>query len=749
MNSSPESTVWLTAAFLLLLARLGSAQNYGDLRLLQGDRTDSSFSAGRLEIFINSTWGSICADNFNMTDANVACRQLGYQGAVSTDTSFHTPYGKGRDDGPVWLDEVNCKDDLLHLLSCANDGVGKHDCDHFSDVAVVCVNELRPASPQPMDVRLRGGQFKSEGRVELYCGGRWSAVCDQLDFQQSEADAVCRELGYTEAADFDADVSVEDLQVPKWLGQLSCANETDGIASCGECADTSDDDSLPGCLAVTVQCTHTVPYGSLRLVQDLDVDADFTHGRLEIFQDGQWGTVCSDSFSHVAADISCRQLGFLRALRFQDSQDVGFGVGSDSDQTGFQCTEDEERLIQCPKVMSWEDCTHDRDVAVFCTNSHPIMPAPGTPPPENRKTLPTSTLIGILVGCFLALVLLCVGFGVISAHFCFVPYSVKKERHNLYFVEREASAEAEAETSLNRNLESGTLDDLGKPLGIDLLSQSRQKHSNRYVSLDMSSPTTTADSPPLQQMAEPAAQEVNSAVPQPVQSSAMSMPSPGHVSVHSLHVLPGSPQKKHSISSPLTSSKGSLNSTGSFTFMLSQIQASPSSSQPISPIPTSIPIPPPLKRQSEQNRAASNDVSSNHITAEDKARIKRGLVNSSYMSESAPTLAQGMFQSHNPFPPSDHGSLHSIQQESPLATTVQTKDSQHGTPTRGIMKSPKSANRNTSNSTPHLDNLGSKADIVAGDNTSCKGRVCDQMQPNVATDDDQHMNNHRVSFMLD
>ena len=33
-------------------------------------------------------------------------------------------------------------------------------------------------------------------------------------------------------------------------------------------------------------------------------------GRLEVFHDGEWGTVCKDGFTDVAAKIACNGLGF-------------------------------------------------------------------------------------------------------------------------------------------------------------------------------------------------------------------------------------------------------------------------------------------------------------------------------------------------------------------------------------------------------------------------------------------------------
>ena len=53
------------------------------LRLVSQTGRTSDLSAGRLEILINDQWGTVCGDDFDITDAHVACRQLLYSQAVA------------------------------------------------------------------------------------------------------------------------------------------------------------------------------------------------------------------------------------------------------------------------------------------------------------------------------------------------------------------------------------------------------------------------------------------------------------------------------------------------------------------------------------------------------------------------------------------------------------------------------------------------------------------------------------------
>lgn len=47
--------------------------NEGDIRIVGG----ANYTEGRVEICLNDEWGTVCDQNWSITDASVVCRQLG------------------------------------------------------------------------------------------------------------------------------------------------------------------------------------------------------------------------------------------------------------------------------------------------------------------------------------------------------------------------------------------------------------------------------------------------------------------------------------------------------------------------------------------------------------------------------------------------------------------------------------------------------------------------------------------------
>ena len=57
-------------------------------------------------------------------------------------------------------------------------------------------------SPYDGQIRLQDAQLTNQGLVEVYCNGQWGTVCDD-GFGLTDANTVCRQLGYTGAAAYD------------------------------------------------------------------------------------------------------------------------------------------------------------------------------------------------------------------------------------------------------------------------------------------------------------------------------------------------------------------------------------------------------------------------------------------------------------------------------------------------------------------------------------------------------------------
>ena len=81
---------------------------------------------------MNDTWGTVCDDAWDINDANVVCRQLGYLGA--TNAYYGGQYGPGT--GPIWLDDVACSGNESSIFHCSY--TTQHDCTHSEDAGVSC-----------------------------------------------------------------------------------------------------------------------------------------------------------------------------------------------------------------------------------------------------------------------------------------------------------------------------------------------------------------------------------------------------------------------------------------------------------------------------------------------------------------------------------------------------------------------------------------------------------------------------------
>ncbi|KAK3586776.1 hypothetical protein CHS0354_016951 [Potamilus streckersoni] len=212
----------------------------------------SGGSYGRLEIkrknCPSDAWGTVCDDMWDVLDATVVCRQLGFNDATPVYAYKGAFFGEGI--GYIWANRFDCRGTETYISQCSFQGWGNIHCSHIQDAGLSCGQEF-PMNTTAMttittpkyihtttpyyssQIRLVNGSSCLEGRVEVYYNGSWGTVCDD-GWDLYDAVVVCRMLGYSTVgakavccAGFSSNYNLNIF-----LDDVSCSGYESSIYSC-------------------------------------------------------------------------------------------------------------------------------------------------------------------------------------------------------------------------------------------------------------------------------------------------------------------------------------------------------------------------------------------------------------------------------------------------------------------------------------------------------------------------------------
>ncbi|XP_055425712.1 antigen WC1.1-like [Bubalus kerabau] len=347
--------------------------------------------AGRVEILDQGSWGTICDDGWDLDDAHVVCRQLGCGEALNATGSAH--FGAG--SGPIWLDDLNCTGKESHVWRCPSRGWGRHDCRHKQDAGVICSEFLA--------LRMVNEDQQCAGWLEVFYNGTWGSVC-RSPMEDITVSVICRQLGCGDSGTLNSSVGLREGSRPQWVDGIRCQKTDTSLWQC-----PSDPWNYTSCSPKEEAYISCADSRQLRLVDG----GGHCAGRVEILNQGSWGTICDYSWDLDDARVVCRQMGCGKALDATVSSSFGAGSGPIW-LDNVRCTGKESHVWRCPS-RGWgkHHCDHSRDAGVICSGFLRLAGGDGpcsgrvevhsgeawTPVSDGNFTLPTAQVICAELGC--------------------------------------------------------------------------------------------------------------------------------------------------------------------------------------------------------------------------------------------------------------------------------------------------------------------------------------------------------------
>ncbi|XP_033748268.1 multiple epidermal growth factor-like domains protein 11 [Pecten maximus] len=231
-----------------------------NVRLVDGPTQNQ----GRVEIYNNGQWGTVCDDGFETDEAKAVCNELGYRYGTAFERSY---FGNG--SGEIFVDNLDCSDrstgpNTLRLggILCHFNGWGDHNCNHREDASVVCEVCAQGTFGQSCSSRCHCRSSECDpvsgncthqpsGCLAGWRGARCDQACEEGTFGPS-----CSKNCHCEIPGCDGATGLctGGICLPGWRG-TSCANGC-GQETFGQSCSSRCHCKISGCNPITGVCTN-------------------------------------------------------------------------------------------------------------------------------------------------------------------------------------------------------------------------------------------------------------------------------------------------------------------------------------------------------------------------------------------------------------------------------------------------------------------------------------------------------------
>lgn len=322
---------------------------FPEKKRLQGGQLDSE---GSVEFNYGGTWHPYCDDGWNVSDAKVVCRELGYWTANST-LYFSSHFGGAT--STVYKVDPQCSGREGNFEMCyMGIKLGTETCSSTKAIGVDC-------APQDLDkseLRLVDGPGPWKGRLEIKSNGVWGSVCYDY-WNDTYTDIVCRNLRFLVS-------NGTSFQAPRGLASMHYKSFDcpDGVTNLGQCR---ADFNITDCSHTTSQAVGIDCSDGLSVTLN---GGDYMEGKLELHtlnDNGRW-SVCRSGLNNVSAKVICSMAGYSNAkpnVTSIASQDPIL-------YTDIACDGWESHVTQCSTMNTGQTCDDKAYINCFsgCIRNH-------------------------------------------------------------------------------------------------------------------------------------------------------------------------------------------------------------------------------------------------------------------------------------------------------------------------------------------------------------------------------------------